>query len=95
MLGTVYTPHAVADRCYLWEALLCISVGRIPLLEVSEDFRDAREHKEYIEGVVPERHLLELIYEEESSRAGLETDPAYENLMRDYPYFSINFYKGL
>lgn len=80
MPRTVFTEHAVAEQCYLSEALLWVTVQRFPLAIGTENLDDAREHEDYLEGLDASHLYQEPLSREESARLGLPVDPTFEDL---------------
>ena len=75
---TVLVPHALADRCYLSEALLWVAVTRFPLGFIAENGVDARVEPEYIEGLDSYLPFEEPVNDEECKSVGLPPNPEYE-----------------
>jgi hypothetical protein len=75
---TVLVPHAIAERCYLSEALLWVAVSRFPLGFIAENGVDARVEPKYIEGLEPYLPFDEPVNDEECKSVGLPPNPEYE-----------------
>jgi hypothetical protein len=73
---TVLVPHALAERCYLSEALLWVALSRFPLAYILENGVDAREEPKLIEGAEPSHPYSETITDEECTRVGLPPNPS-------------------
>lgn len=79
MVATVFIPLAVAERCYLSEALLWVAVNRYPAAYVTEHNIDAREDDEYVEGLEPYLPNEEPLSGDECAAAGLPSNPERED----------------
>jgi hypothetical protein len=78
---TTLVPQALAERCYLSEALLWTAFKRLPLSEWTEDGTDTRQALEYIDWPEARDRDLGCMSDEECAGAGLPPDPAYEQMM--------------
>jgi hypothetical protein len=81
MSRTILVPHAIADRCYLSEALLWVAVCRFPLAFVTENGVDGREDADYIDGLDPYLPFNDPISNLECTLAGLRPNPEYEDFV--------------
>ncbi len=75
---TVLVPHAIAERCYLSEALLWVAVSRFPLGFIAENGVDARVEPAYIEGLDPYLPFDDPVNHGECKSVGLPPNPEYE-----------------
>lgn len=78
---TILVPNALAERCYLPEALLWLAVYRFPLAEILENGVDARESMERIDGCEPTDSYLDTLSDEECARVGLPPNPTFEEMV--------------
>src|SRR5262245_38266955 len=92
---TILIPHSLAERCYLAEALLWLSVCRFPLAEVFENGIDVREDLKRIESFEPTDSYLGTLSDEECARVGLPPNPTYEEMVSGDVHLNPDTLRGM
>jgi hypothetical protein len=76
-IKTILIPQAVAEICYLSEALMWVAINRFPLGALIEEGYDARRELDYIEGLDPNFGDDSPVTDAECARVGLSVNPTY------------------
>jgi hypothetical protein len=77
-LPTLLIVSEVAKRCYLWEAVLWVSMNRFPIASYSESGLDVRLDDDSIEGLDPSGLFIEPVTNSECKAADLPNNPSHE-----------------
>jgi hypothetical protein len=78
--NTILLPHAVAEKCYLSEALCWVALHRCPLASTLETGEDSRTYDKYIWSLRPPIDD-ELVSGDECELAGLPVNPEWKSLV--------------
>ncbi len=71
-------PVAVAEQCYLSEALWWVALQRFPVEFITENGTDQRIDLKYIDGIEPNLPGDSLVTDEECARVGLPPNPMFD-----------------